>query len=83
MNPVQRQNKHWTQIGVDEVASYYAKGCIVFPLLHTHFFDLLTSLENQGKLQLIPTAILERFHLNYKRRLAIKYAKYAQKYALK
>jgi hypothetical protein len=71
MNPVQPQKKvkHWSRISVDEIAFYYAKGCKVFPTLYTHYIDSLSQLEHQGKISLTPKTVLERYHLQLRRRI--------------
>lgn len=79
MNKVPPKGKHPCRITVDDVAFYYSKGCKVFPTVHTFYIDSLSNLESQGKVCFTPAAILERYHMNFKKRIEQKVKKTAQK----
>jgi hypothetical protein len=49
------------------------------PLVHAFYFDELTSLESRGKICLVPTAVLERYHMNLKKRIQERAKKHARK----
>lgn len=78
MSMVRPKGKHLSRITIDDVAFYYAKECKVLPLLHAFYISTLTSLESQGKLCFTPAAILERYHLNFRKRAVDKAKKVAQ-----
>lgn len=61
--------KPWSRVTADQIAFYYAKGCKIFPPMYTLFLDQLTQLEHQGRLSLTANAILERYHLQLRRRI--------------
>lgn len=61
-------SKHQT-VSADEIAFYYANRIHVLPFLYITFIDQLSNLEQQGKLCLTPTAVLERYHLQLSRRI--------------
>jgi hypothetical protein len=71
--------KHLCRTTIDDVGNYYSKKCRVLPLVHSYYFECLTYLEAQGKICLLPNAILERFHMNFNKRLQVKARKTAQK----
>lgn len=72
MKPV-RQKKHWTQIGVDEVGFYFAKGCKVFPPLQDLYTQKLKELESKGLFVFTPEYLLLRYQQDYIKRLELKY----------
>jgi hypothetical protein len=75
--PPPSKGKHLSRVTVDEVAFYYSKQCRVLPLVHLHYIDLLTQLESQSKVCFTPAAILERYHINLKKRNEERLRKYA------
>ncbi len=79
MNNGASKGKHLSRINVDDVAFYYSKGCKIFPSVHSFYIENLTNLESQGKVCFTPAAILERYHINFKKRIEEKFKKVAQK----
>lgn len=79
MKTVPPKGKHLSRITVDDVAFYYSKKCKVFPSVHAFYIDGLTTLESQGKVCFTPAAILERYHMNLKKRTVEKQKKVATK----
>jgi hypothetical protein len=77
MSTVPSKRKHLSRITIDDVAFYYSKGCRVMPQLFDFYLEGLTQLESHGKLCFTPGAILERYHLNLKKRSQEKAKKYA------
>lgn len=75
--PLPHKGKHLSRITVDDVAFYYSKKCRVLPQVHLHYIELLTHLEGQGKICFTPAAILERYHLNLRKRTTEKAKKTA------
>lgn len=64
-----RKEKHLiSRITIDDIAFYYSKGCMIMPNLRSFYIDQLTLLEVQGKICFTPEALLERYHLNLKKR---------------
>lgn len=61
--------KPWSRTTANEIAFYYAKGCKVFPPMYTMYIDQLSQLEREHKFCFTPTAILERYHLELRRRI--------------
>jgi hypothetical protein len=47
------------------------------PLVHLFYLDQLTQLEGAGKVCFTPGAILERYHINLKKRFEERAKKYA------
>lgn len=79
MSSVPPKGKHLSRITIDDVGFYYSKGCRVMPQLHLYYLDELTKLESQGKVCFTPSAILERYHINFKRKVAERVKKHVQK----
>lgn len=61
--------KHLSRVTADQIALYYSKGCKMFPTMYTLYLDQLTLLERQGKISLTPKTVLERYHLELRRRI--------------
>ena len=71
-------SKHPLVVSLDAIQLYYASGCRVIPVLYTQMLDGLSYLERQNKVCLTPNAILERYHLNLRRRIASRIHKIAR-----